>query len=179
MGKSDIMFLDFDDVVNISMWRKGKKRPGYNYPEHGKVNNFQAVQWVSELCEERALKIVISSTWRKFGYELSKSCLIKGGLRKGIEVIGTTPIIDDHTRPYEIKVWLNENREIVSDFIVVDDIDMSLAFGDRMILCKQFVGFTGLEFFRALNYFEKRDMKGGDNGWEQLLTSIQTPDIGK
>ena len=116
------MFLDYDGVVNISMWNeKGTKRC-FGYPEDGRVNHFQAVQWVSEFCERGHYDIVVTSTWKK--YPNYGECLRNGGLRQGIEILGKTEDLSHERkrRGDEIKLYLDEHPEI-RYYVIVDDID--------------------------------------------------------
>lgn len=137
----NVIFLDFDGVVNTLMWkcRNGKYSCEYNFPEDGSVNNYQAVQWVSEFCQEYGYSIVISSTWRNDGLDVCKKCLVNGGLREGIKVIGVTPILNKQ-RGDEISAWLKENPEVNGYLIFDDDRDMTVHM-DRLVLCDSFVGF--------------------------------------
>ena len=84
--RSRVLFLDYDGVVNRSIWNEKGTKYFFGYPEDGAVNDFQAVQWVSEFCARCKYDIVVTSTWRKYGNW--KECLIAGGLREGIEVQG-------------------------------------------------------------------------------------------
>ena len=74
----NILFLDYDGVVNTPMYVPGKDFPRYNFPVDNKVNNYQACRNVSLLCKHTNSKIVVSSTWRK--YTNYKECLYNGGL---------------------------------------------------------------------------------------------------
>lgn len=47
---SKVIFLDYDGVVNTPMWDTDGKHCSYAHPGDNKVNNFQAVQWLSEAC---------------------------------------------------------------------------------------------------------------------------------
>lgn len=66
MSKDRVIFLDYDGVVNIPKWenRNGKWHCRYSNVLDGKVNDEQAVQWVSEFCQKYGFGIVVSSTWR-------------------------------------------------------------------------------------------------------------------
>ena len=63
--KSRVLFLDYDGVVNTLMWNDKGTRVSYNFPKDNKVNNFQAVQWVSEFCLKCKYDIVVTSSWRE------------------------------------------------------------------------------------------------------------------
>lgn len=53
----NVLFLDYDGVVNTPMWDDDGKRCTFNFPSDNKVNNFQCVQWVSEFCQRYDYKI--------------------------------------------------------------------------------------------------------------------------
>ena len=117
---SRVLFLDYDGVVNTLMWNEKGTKTSYNFPRDKKVNNFQAVQWVSEFCIKCKFDIVITSTWRE--ERNYKECLIGGGLRSGIEILGCTKLMPDKTRGEEIQDYLDTHPEI-KYYIIVDDID--------------------------------------------------------
>lgn len=121
----NVLFLDYDGVVNTPMWNEDGTRCSYNDPHNNKVNNFQAVQWISEFCQKANYCIVVTSTWRF--YDNYKECLINGGLRKGIQIIGKTERLKDRDkrRGYEIKAYLESHPDI-EKYIIVDDEDSIL-----------------------------------------------------
>ena len=143
----NVIFLDFDGVVNIPMWYKdenGEWDCGYGMPKDGKVNCEQAVQWVSEFCEKFDYSIVVSSTWRigeNFDYA---KCLYNSGLRSGIKVIGATPRLYGE-RGEEISKWLSENPDVENYLIFDDDTDMGEHI-NRLVKCNSVVGFTADSF---------------------------------
>lgn len=144
----NVVFLDFDGVVNTPWWSRdenGDLKCKYNFPFDGKVNNWQAVQWVSEFCEKYNYSIVISSTWRKEGFEICADCLIKGGLRPKVDIVGRTPDLWDKPRGDEITSWLKSHPEVTGYLIFDDDSDMTV-YMDRLIKCDSVVGFTQREF---------------------------------
>lgn len=113
-----VVFLDFDGVVNRKMWvnEDGKWVCRYGYPEDGAVNDVQSVQWVSEFCEKYGYDIVVTSSWRKYGYE---KYLRAAGLRDGVRVVGATAI-SDGDRSQEISDYLSSHPEVES-YLVFDD----------------------------------------------------------
>ena len=118
----NVLFLDYDGVVNTIIWNENGTKADYNHSYHGKVNNFQAVQWLSEACQKFHYDIVVTSTWRwDPNY---KECLINGGLRDGIEILGRTPDLDGQPRGAEIKKYIEEHPEIKYYVIIDDDSDM-------------------------------------------------------
>jgi hypothetical protein len=154
----NVIFLDYDGVVNTPQWTKkadGTFNCRYNFPEDGKVNDWQSVQWVSEFCQRYGYSIVVSSTWRtERNY---KECLVNGGLRNGIEVLGRTP--DCGPRGDEIATYLREHPEITGYLIFDDETDMSCYFSEnehytfknmnRLVKCQTDKGFKQDEFIQA------------------------------
>lgn len=117
----NIIFLDYDGVVNIPIFDENGEMVGFNFPKDNKVNHFQGICWLNKLCKETESKIVVTSTWRL--YDNYKECLYNGGLDKKIEIIGRTKELGD--RGLEIKEYLEENGEI-KNFIILDDEDYNI-----------------------------------------------------
>lgn len=148
-----VLFLDYDGVVNTIMWNETGTKNGYNHPDDGKVNNFQAVQWVSEFCQKYKYDIVVTSTWRKF--ENWRECLINGGLRKGINIIGCTDVVGGK-RGEEIKRYLEQHPEIKHYIIVDDEIADILQEQKRyFVQTKHSVGFGIAELYKCMDIYYK------------------------
>lgn len=143
--KRNILFLDYDGVVNTPIWDESGTRCCYGSPMNNKVNNFQAVQWVSEFCQKFQYDIVVTSTWR-FGQNYAK-CLVNGGLRNGIQIVGRTPYLGTK-RGEEIKAWLNEHPEVENYIIFDDDADMGDIL-DHLVQCDACYGFGLRDFKKA------------------------------
>lgn len=163
--KSRVVFLDYDGVVNTSMWNEKGTKCAYNFPNDGKVNNFQAVQWLSEFCKRCKYDIVVSSSWRsKPNY---KECLINGGLREGIEILGKTPNTHGmQTRGSEIKAYLDEHPEIKYYVILDDEDDMLPEQQDHFIQTDLHTGFGYHEFRKCVELF-CRDNGHKGSFWER------------
>lgn len=146
--KNKILFLDYDDVVNIPMWNEKGTQCKYNHPVHNKVNDFQAVQWVSEFCCRFHYDIVVCSSWRDMPNY--KECLINGGLRDGIEIVGATDDLSylNGSRGDEIEKWLSEHPE-VKYYIIFDDGKMNPNQEGHHIKTRVGVGFTYEDYFNA------------------------------
>jgi hypothetical protein len=143
----NILFLDYDGVINTPMWNEDGSRCRYGMPYDNKVNNFQAVQWVSEFCQKYNYAIVVTSTWR-MDYNW-KECLINGGLRDGIEILGRTRIM--HDRGEEILDWLLEHPEVKNWLIFDDDpYDFSSEQCGRCVQTRPDVGFMQGDFNKAV-----------------------------
>lgn len=153
----NVLFLDYDGVVNTPMWDETGEKCTYNFPQDNKVNNFQCVQWVSEFCQKYGYSIVVSSSWRN--RENYRECLLNGGLRDGIEILGKTPNLPGthgSRRGDEIQMWLDEHPE-VDVFIILDDESNVGHLADHLIKCNTTVGFTLLEFMKAEELHWKLD----------------------
>lgn len=158
-----VIFLDYDGVVNTPMWNDKGTKCTYNFPSDGKVNNFQAVQWISECCQKFHYDIVVTSTWRlKANY---KDCLINGGLRPGIEILGCTEGLrygDQRTcRGDEIAKYLADHPEINYYMIVDDEADMLPHQMDHFIQTNDDVGFNLADFKRFEKIYMKDLGRGG------------------
>lgn len=159
---SRVIFLDYDGVVNTPTWNDKGTKCTYNFPSHGKVNNFQAVQWISECCQKFHYDIVVTSTWRwSPNY---KDCLINGGLRPGIEILGRTDDLWNADNPTcrgdEIAKYLAEHPEIKYYMIIDDEDDMLPEQKSHFIKTDGDVGFCLSDFTR----FEKIYMQDLGHG---------------
>jgi hypothetical protein len=95
------------------MWNAEGTHCSYGFPKQGKVNNFQAVQWISEACKKFHYDIVVTSTWRR--HDNYKECLINGGLREGIEILGKTEhleVPEGWSRGHEIHIVRNPKKQL-------------------------------------------------------------------
>lgn len=167
----NVVFLDYDGVVNTPQWKYNDEYKrwvcNYSYPSLGTVNDFQAVQWVSEFCEKFDYKIVVSSTWRYHDNYIE--CLKKGGLREGVEVIGRTPRLVDseHNRGDEISLWLESHDGEVENYLIFDDDQDMGPHMNHLIKCDPALGFTMNEFEAARrlhNIFQKGMTADESNG---------------
>ena len=162
----NVMFLDIDGVVNTPMWVNinGKLRSRYDFPENGKVNNWQACQWVSKFCKERGYSIVVSSTWRTEGLAICKKCLYAGGIWEDIPIIGSTPVLHIE-RGHEIQQWLDgqeANGIKIKRYLILDDdedVKTSQEHSDRFVKCRGDVGFMLYDFQMAVSLHEVQKNK--------------------
>lgn len=163
------MISQLGGVVNNPIWDEAGKTCNYGWPSLGKVNNFQAVQWLSEACLKFHYDIVITSTWRdKANYA---ECLINGGLRKGIEVLGKTDDLKyehpwpEKTRGYEIKKYLEEHPEI-QYYVIIDDENQFLPEQQHHFIhiINDWTGFGYLEFKKFEDIY-MRDKGHGSSHW--------------
>lgn len=153
-----VLFLDYDGVVNTPMWNDKGTKCKYNYPHDGKVNNFQAVQWVSEFCQQCHYSIVVTSTWRMD--RNWQDCLINGGLRSGIKILGCTDTTNGK-RGEEIKSYLEAHPEIKYYIIVDDENDMLDEQQSHFVKTDTEIGFSIKEYRQCVKIFEKDLGRGG------------------
>lgn len=153
-----VIFLDYDGVVNTAMWNEEGTRCKYNFSFDGKVNNFQAVQWLSEFCKQYHYGIVVTSTWRM--HDGWKECLINGGLREGIEILGHTPITYG-CRGEEIKQYLEQHPEIQYYIIVDDEDDMLPEQQSHFVQTNLEFGFGRTDFQKCVAIYWSDEQNGG------------------
>lgn len=146
----NVVFLDYDGIVNTPIWDKETGRCKYGYPSDNKVNNYQACQWLSEFCEKYNYDIVVTSTWRLDDNYID--CLYNGGLRKSIKVLGRTALLEN--REKEILDYLNNHKEI-EKFIVVDDEFVGKSLRRHTVITRGDVGFNEEEFLACRRLDEK------------------------
>lgn len=143
----NVLFLDYDGVVNTPIWDDSGKHCRFNHSGDNKVNNFQAVQWVSKFCKECGYDIVVTSTWR---FENNyKDCLVNGGLWNGIQILGRTPYVSSGNRGDEIQKYLEEHPEVDNFLIFDDDSDMGDLL-DHLIKTDSTFGFSMYNYDAAV-----------------------------
>ena len=154
----NILFLDIDGVINTPMWKENQGkvlRPTFNFPKHGKANNWQACQWVSQFCMQFGYSIVVSSTWRiDMSIDQLRDLLYNSGINKKIAIIGKTPYIKGQMRGYEIEKWimLHSNLIHLNKFLIFDD-DADMVHPelmDRLVQTRLGAGFMEEEFVAAI-----------------------------
>lgn len=155
-----VIFLDFDGVINIAMWDANGKKCNFNHPADGKVNDFQAICWLNELCKKTDAKIVLTTSWRNIrSLEFLTELLYNSGLKRNIEIIGKTPRIcssDSNARTFEIEQYLKEH-ESIEKFVILDDEEIIGYLQDFFVKCNCFYGFKEPEFIEALNILNASD----------------------
>ena len=143
----NIIFLDYDGVVNSLWFQDVNGEPNFNFPSDDKVNNTQAIAWLNKLCRETESKIVVTSTWRYA--DNYKECLYNAGLNKNIEILGKTEKLGTK-RGTEIQKWLDENKKLnIEKFVILDDdIDMEHLI-DYLVVTDGLIGMTYYAYDKA------------------------------
>lgn len=160
-----VVFLDYDGVVNTPMWNEKGTKCVYGFPKDNKVNNYQAVQWLSEFCQRCHYDIVVTSTWR-LGDNYA-DCLRNGGLRDGINIVGKTEDMPFNTRADEVQEYLKRHPEI-KYYIIVDDEDCWFTDDDEMrfhfVQTSSDYGFGMPDYTRCINIYNKDVGHHGSRG---------------
>jgi hypothetical protein len=135
---SKVIFLDIDGVLNTGRWHcqaKGEELQD----EYGYKFDPKAVANLKRIVDETGADIVISSTWKSFGFSELEEMWKDRGLPG--KLVGLTPnsVSDEmllevdidsielfHIRGAEIKEWLTKHGKRVSNYIIIDDMDNML-----------------------------------------------------
>lgn len=129
----NILFLDVDGVLNsadfIDRMVVYGQIHGKSWTDDG-GNHFidpEAVKRVIHLCNNKDVKVVISSSWRYF--DLPTTIESFKGYRDLVPlipyIVGVTPRLKSGHRGTEIAQWLSEHPEVERYVIVDDDTDMT------------------------------------------------------
>ncbi len=133
-----VIFLDIDGVLNTKWWYTQMDR---NSPrdQYGYAFDPKAVANLKRIVEETGAGIVISSSWKSFGFSELEEMWTDRGLPG--KLIGVTPnsVSDEllleadidsielfHIRGEEIKEWLTKHGKNVSNYAIIDDMDNML-----------------------------------------------------
>ena len=148
----NIVFLDFDGVVETIYWEKSEDGTwSYNVHKYGheELNNKQAIGWLNELYNKIPYQVVVTSTWRyNMTVEQLQELLTKSGFNPAIKVIGKTPKLFQQ-RGLEIQQWIDEN-DFKGKFIIVDDDSDMCHLLPFLVRCYGQVGFTIYDYQKAL-----------------------------
>ena len=169
-----ILFLDIDGVVNTIMiysepikGRNLREKDGFYidlcHPDDKRVSNEFACRWLSKLCLEYNLDIVISSSWA-IGNKLNKlkKALYNSGLDSRINIIDKTSKNFGHPRGAQIEAWLIDNDiNLDRDIIIILDDDSDMLSFKRdytpyLIKCNTYTGFGLTEYSHACEFLDKQ-----------------------
>lgn len=138
------IFLDIDGVMNdFTYWNKCKERNGnpkymsmQNYPFNpDSLNNLMLLS--KALLKYRAItRIVLSSTWRQ---DDESTAIVKSRLAEyGMTIYDKTPNINrlpldklNSHRSFEIKEWLQSNKNPTKYLVLDDDADIVNNFNEE------------------------------------------------
>jgi len=163
-----LVALDFDGVIVPEQayfyWegREDRKRKNPDFDRAARCCPI-CISNLNYVCKQvQDLKIVISSTWRKyFDLEQLKEILSEDGFKFTDLVVGLTPSIqrglsDSYSRRgLEIETWIKDSsQEPVEDWVALDDHKNNID-EDHLILTQQEVGFTLLNAYSLIERFKK------------------------
>jgi hypothetical protein len=130
-----VLFLDIDGVMNST---KGKEllhdfykgNPGGPYINY--VFNKWSVDYLKTLTECHKFYIVLTSSMRNHSKRMVE--MFKKNKLDHRYIIGKTPVIDNDwddeyveaKRGNEIRLFLIDNQELISDYVVLDDDDFDI-----------------------------------------------------
>lgn len=142
-----VLFLDFDGVINTFM----------HFSHEGNFSKAACKNVQSLLDKVPDLKVVISSSWRKFGLDFDKNILLHNCIDSK-RVIGVTED-EKHDgkgdRGYHIRNWLKDHPEVTAFVIVDDESDMDELF-DKLVKTNGFVGMTEKDVQSAIDILNKQ-----------------------
>ena len=173
-----IIFLDIDGVLNCQTFYTSQQHLDYKSAKKTlrKAVKTKAIErldyyqgqicrerlgWLSDLCNELDIKVVISSTWRmgKTIEELQEIINYCGG---SFEIIGKTERLG-YERGIEISKWLQDNIKpethgcFSSDFysyvIIDDDSDMLLNQAPHFFQTDAYSGLTPNTIYKIKRFF--------------------------
>lgn len=119
MEKRNVIFLDVDGVFNSLAYYE---KAGKSAPELEE----RALKILADTYKENDCCIVLASSWRELApteYRAAHSMyqyLLDSLGRYGMEIVDKTPYIQ-MDRPSEIAKWLEDHRDEVKSFIILDD----------------------------------------------------------
>ena len=133
-----VIFLDIDGVLNTKWWYAQMNR---NTPKdkYGYAFDPNAVSNLKYILDQTGADIVISSSWKSFGFSELEEMWEERGLPG--KLIGITPnsVSDEmllnadldnmelfSIRGMEIKDWLSKKGRSISHYAIIDDMDNML-----------------------------------------------------
>ncbi len=153
------LFLDYDGVINI-FYREGTR--AYEAFMKRDLSNLDfsdrnCMSWLSKLCSEFPISIIVSSSWRLAGVQYCQSYLDHGGYTGQAKVEDVTTVELDGPREEQIIQYLNEHPDF-SDYLILDDLDMPV-FGKHRITTDPYTGFDEVAYRNAVSLLKS----GGQN----------------
>jgi hypothetical protein len=150
----NIIFLDFDGVLQINRSRSKLYRPGSPTFDRESVSNLNL------LIELTDAKIVVTSSWR-LDSDLPLQRLLEFEGVKG-EVVGQTPYLSlgYHGRGAEIYAFLREDNFPIEQFVILDDdIEHEIAdhFPNSLVRTDMASGFDESAFKKAIEVMNRSE----------------------
>ena len=114
-----VLFLDFDGVLNSeASFRYEINRKTRNVSDTLSAIACSNLQYILE--QDREIKLVISSTWRKLHTQVELQNILSSYGVEAARIIGKTPSVFSGHRGQEIHNWLDSNPN-VTKYVILDD----------------------------------------------------------
>ncbi|MBQ7140352.1 MAG: hypothetical protein IJO32_02485 [Bacilli bacterium] len=157
--ENGICFLDFDGVVNTLKieYKNGKFNTKYYYKKNNQLSNEQAILWISKLCLENSLDIVVTSNWRNHcTMDELKQILYNSGLVSKVNILG---MIKENTKKSEA---IEDFLDKVGKYVIIDDEQHEyLSNNDalsHLVLCDPYYGFGIYEYEKAKSILKNKTL---------------------
>lgn len=153
----NLIFLDFDGVLNCQLFYETKPKKDVYSPSDG-IDPVR-VGWLNQLCEDTDSAVVISSTWRASGLEYCANVLKEAGAT--FVILDRTPNLHV-ARGCEIDRWLRDNcmthfgvhgHDFYRYAIIDDDSDMLLKQAPHFFQTDTYSGLTPNTCYRIKRFF--------------------------
>lgn len=126
-----VIFLDIDGVLNHDQWYVSKRYQDMQWDEDNELDvDPSCASRIVEICAQTASKVVISSSWRTSWYG-TQFRLEKGGIPRDL-ILDKTPEFCwitignfDRSRSAEIQTWLDEHKNDVESYVIIDDQEVA------------------------------------------------------
>lgn len=149
----NIIFLDIDGVLNTGRNQDiQEKRDGKSTFYHQFYFDRQCMKNLKKLILQFDAYVVVSSSWRIEKDEIFWSEILRNFRGYHIEkrIIDKTPSFST-TRGEEIKRWLDDNKDKVDKYVILDDEDDMLDLNEHLVLCDDYYGFDDQKMIMAVN----------------------------
>ena len=158
-----IIFLDIDGVINTKEWHS-KMTKDTPKDEYGYAFDPIAVANLAHIIDKTGADIVISSSWKFYGVPKLREMWKKRNLPGTILDITPNTISDEMLlnanldefqlgvcRGNEIKEWLSRHEDIISNYVIIDDVDDMLSEQeDHVVLTESLIGITEWDAEKAI-----------------------------
>ena len=156
LTKTKIIFLDIDGVLaTVRQFNLNKGAKTYINEYDTYPFDKKCVKIFNEVLERTDAEIVLSSDWQYFykKKEIDDIFKINEVIKSPIAFTSDLKTKGKIEHPYDnrvymIKAYHMENQHRISNFVVIDDLDLSGAFGENFIYCKsdfEGIKLTGLK----------------------------------
>lgn len=114
-----VLFLDFDGVLNsAASFKMEHRRKTVHIADTLSTVNCSNLQYILE--QDRDVKIVISSTWRRLHSKVELQNILNSYGVEAARIVGQTPQTFGGHRGHEINLYLEENPNITK-YVIIDD----------------------------------------------------------